>query len=240
MNVLGNHIAALRKEQGMTQDVLAGKLGVTFQAVSKWELGQSCPDITMLPELADVFGISIDALFGRAPLSCAPAAEQEAPREQVVYGELPWDDDRGTLHAVLFAGHKLVGNSLLGRYNREKQKVAFCYEGPALNIQSDFAVQITGGAPIEGSVNAGDSVTCGAVGGGVQAGDSVTCECVGGNVRAGDSVHCGDVGGSVSASDSVTCGNVGGDAQAGDGIRCGAIYGNATAGDGVRLTAYQK
>lgn len=61
---LGKRIAAGRKKLGMTQDQLAEKLGVTAQAVSKWENDQSCPDITMLPKLAEIFGTSTDALLG--------------------------------------------------------------------------------------------------------------------------------------------------------------------------------
>ena len=59
---IGRRIAENRKRLGMTQDQLAEKLGVTAQAVSKWENAQSCPDITMLPRLAEIYGISTDAL----------------------------------------------------------------------------------------------------------------------------------------------------------------------------------
>ena len=62
---LGKRIAENRKRLGMTQDSLAEKLGITAQAVSKWENDQSCPDITMLPKLAEIFGITTDALLGR-------------------------------------------------------------------------------------------------------------------------------------------------------------------------------
>ena len=62
---LGKQIAYYRKEWGLTQEVLANRLGVTNQAVSKWESGQSCPDVQLLPLLADVFRVSMDALFGR-------------------------------------------------------------------------------------------------------------------------------------------------------------------------------
>lgn len=66
MNTLGKKIYALRKEFGFTQEELAGKLGVTYQAVSKWENGTTAPDISLLPELAAVFKTSIDALLGYA------------------------------------------------------------------------------------------------------------------------------------------------------------------------------
>lgn len=50
----------------MTQEELASRIGVTYQAVSKWENMQSYPDITLLPALADIFGLSLDQLFGRS------------------------------------------------------------------------------------------------------------------------------------------------------------------------------
>lgn len=62
---LNEQIAAYRKQRGITQDELAKVLGVTNQSVSKWESGACCPDIQILPELADYFGITIDELFGR-------------------------------------------------------------------------------------------------------------------------------------------------------------------------------
>ena len=49
----------LRKQKGLTQEELAFTMGVSSQAVSKWESGQSCPDIALLPALADLFGITI-------------------------------------------------------------------------------------------------------------------------------------------------------------------------------------
>lgn len=61
---IGRNIKKLRKESGMSQAGLAGRLGVTNQAVSKWESGQSLPDITMVPALADVFGVTMDSLLG--------------------------------------------------------------------------------------------------------------------------------------------------------------------------------
>lgn len=56
-----------RKEKGLTQDELASHIGVSKAAVSKWEMGQSYPDITFLPQLAAFFNISIDELMGYEP-----------------------------------------------------------------------------------------------------------------------------------------------------------------------------
>lgn len=63
--VLAANIQKYRKKQGLTQEELAEKLGVTFQAVSKWENAKSAPDITLLPDIADLFECSIDGLFSR-------------------------------------------------------------------------------------------------------------------------------------------------------------------------------
>lgn len=65
---LGKRIMQCRKALGLTQDQLAERLGVTAQAVSKWENDQSCPDITSLPKLAEIFGTTVDALLGREPV----------------------------------------------------------------------------------------------------------------------------------------------------------------------------
>ena len=54
---LGSRIAELRRKKNMTQEELAAELGVTPQAVSKWENDLSCPDITLLPQLARLFDV---------------------------------------------------------------------------------------------------------------------------------------------------------------------------------------
>lgn len=60
---LGKKIRALRFKAGLTQEQLAEKLGVGAQSVSKWENAVAMPDITALPLLAEIFGVSIDDLF---------------------------------------------------------------------------------------------------------------------------------------------------------------------------------
>ena len=62
-NTIGNKIKELRRARGMSQGNLADELGITSQAVSKWETGTSAPEITLLPDLAGIFGIAIDDLF---------------------------------------------------------------------------------------------------------------------------------------------------------------------------------
>lgn len=63
---ISRNIYTLRKQQGLTQEELADMVKVSFQAVSKWENGNSLPDISTLPLLANVLHCSIDQLMGYA------------------------------------------------------------------------------------------------------------------------------------------------------------------------------
>ena len=60
---LGRRIAQLRKEKELKQDDLAQMLDVSPQAVSKWENDQTCPDISLLPRLASILGVTVDELL---------------------------------------------------------------------------------------------------------------------------------------------------------------------------------
>ncbi len=62
MNI-GNNIKQLRQQKNLTQEQVAEKLGVSYQAVSKWENNANTPDIALLPKIANLFDVSIDALF---------------------------------------------------------------------------------------------------------------------------------------------------------------------------------
>ena len=61
----GQRFSRLRKQIGLTQEELAEKFGISGQAVSKWENDASMPDISILPELSDVLGVSINELLGK-------------------------------------------------------------------------------------------------------------------------------------------------------------------------------
>ena len=94
---LGSIIAQLRRSTGWTQADLAQKLGITAQAVSQWERGETMPDILTLPLLAEVFGCSIDALYkGEEEKAEAPAAASLA---------VP---DDGQWRAVVMCGSRIV------------------------------------------------------------------------------------------------------------------------------------
>lgn len=89
MNIAAN-IAKLRRDRGMTQEALAEVIGVSAQTISKWENETTWPDVALLPVIADVFQVTIDALYGREDaLRCirpdaAIDRAVEAVRETVV------------------------------------------------------------------------------------------------------------------------------------------------------------
>ena len=121
---LGKRISANRKRLGMTQDRLAELLGVTAQAVSKWENDQSCPDISMLPKLAEIFGMSTDELLGLKPseprreetVHMGEVVEQPGKEENSGF-EFSWDSGRksmlGAAVWVLLTGAMLLAGNLL-------------------------------------------------------------------------------------------------------------------------------
>ena len=63
-DLLGQRIAYHRRRLGYTQKEISDRLSISIQAVSKWEKGITCPDIMLLPKLAELFGVTIDDLFG--------------------------------------------------------------------------------------------------------------------------------------------------------------------------------
>ena len=64
---MGKESRRLRNDRGLTQEALAATLNVSAQTVSKWECGNSVPDVQLLPEIAVYFGVSIDQLFAMSP-----------------------------------------------------------------------------------------------------------------------------------------------------------------------------
>ena len=121
---LGKRIMACRKRLGLTQDALAEQLGVTAQAVSKWENDLSCPDINILPKLAEIFGITTDELLGVAhqPVRQGEAVSEyaddfEEDDENSGRLEFHWDSGRKDSVAaavlVLLVGGLLLASNLL-------------------------------------------------------------------------------------------------------------------------------
>ena len=207
----GANLARLRVLASLTQVALAQILGVTHQAVSQWECGDTMPDIMTLPKLASALGVTMDGLFGigsgdGSNTSPAPLLDD-------------YPQDGGKLRALIFIGKKMVKSREIAQNKLNEQRVIFEYRGSALNVESYMTLQ------------------CGDVSGNATAGHSMTCENVKGNATAGHSMQCGDVGQNATAGHSLNCrGNVGGGVRAGHGLTCGNVNGDVNAGHSVNVS----
>ena len=105
MNIekIGEQIAALRRAKGLTQNELGERLGISFQAVSKWERGETLPDITLLPDLANILETTVDfILIGN--------------KKTVEYkGRFSVADMRKGLNCMKYAGEYLGTDNLIYR-----------------------------------------------------------------------------------------------------------------------------
>ena len=85
---IGKRIALLRKEKGLTQEELATHMGVSPQAVSKWENDQTCPDISALPKLSKLLGVTVDELLeGKAETPAVrvlPPEQRKDPKDMML------------------------------------------------------------------------------------------------------------------------------------------------------------
>lgn len=207
---IGKSIAQFRKKQNLTQAELADRLNVSYQAISQWEREETYPDISILPDLAAAFDITMDELFG-----IIPKGAQIVPN-------IPDDE---TLRAVLMLGNKIVRHDEL--YETHGTKIQLVYNGDVKNIESKFSVQC---GDVSGSVEAGTFIICGNVGSYADAGAHVMCGNVGSYVDAGTYVSCNDIGGYVDAEENVTCDCVAGDVKSANGhVKCGKVEGNVSA-----------
>ncbi|WP_334073765.1 MULTISPECIES: helix-turn-helix domain-containing protein [Paenibacillus] len=82
---LARNISYYRKERGLTQEELAQRLGISFQAVSKWENAQTMPDLALLPELSRNLRVSVDKLLGYVPQESTITIYEEEYRKKQSY-----------------------------------------------------------------------------------------------------------------------------------------------------------
>ena len=111
---LGEKIKSLRKQKNISQEVFANYLGVSFQAVSKWENGNTMPDVTMIPAIASFFGVSTDELFDFNLL------DMEKQVDAICYESWKYREaDPGRAEQILreglqrFPGNDIILNNLL-------------------------------------------------------------------------------------------------------------------------------
>lgn len=208
---LRNNLIRLRKERNLTQEVLAEALGISVQAISKWETGVSLPDIMQLPRIAQFYGVTIDYLF-----------YSKGSYETVTY-DLP---DDGKLRIVQFRGNRMLGSDL---WEKDKKITLQIPEAVYNNADLNFNIEVWGSAEIHGDIKGyaecGGGVSCGPVGQYVECGGAVSCGDIGQYVECGGNVSCGDIGGDVECQ-TLNCENIEGDVECGGDIRCKSIMGD--------------
>ncbi len=229
---LNDTVCFYRKKQGLTQEELAVKLGVTNQSVSKWESAQCCPDISLIPKLADIFEISIDELFGREP------------SVNDICGQFPLRDD-DIFRVVVARGKKVmlvddIGKTIDITFPKNCNETTRQYFKVEVfgNISCDSSINgdVIGHGMIECNQINGDikecaqNITCnGSINGNVNSGNNLYCSgSIGGGVHCGNNVSLtGEINGAVNCGNNVTCGNsIKGDVNCGGSIECKTIEGN--------------
>ncbi len=106
---LGEKIKQLRKVRGISQEKLASHLGISFQAVSKWETGAGMPDVELIPAIASFFGVSTDELFDFNVYTI-----EKNVKAIVDQHSLYWDTDKTKAEQILREGlKKYPGNDVL-------------------------------------------------------------------------------------------------------------------------------
>ena len=140
MNSISEQIALLRKEKGLTQEELAEKIGVSAQTISKWENGVTLPDILLLPIIADIFGITIDELYGNVK-SVRNIEPYELP--EIAYDELLreikslWRKDDDTSFSLEEEAREIKENLI---NNPDTQSGAIVENGGAVYVNSEYGI----------------------------------------------------------------------------------------------------
>lgn len=103
MEQLNERLACLRRRAGYSQEGLAERLGISRQAVSKWESSQSQPDIARLVQLSELYEVSLDQLIKGAPAPSLPDAAPQTPGEAEICRSCPWREVRRTVDEAIRA-----------------------------------------------------------------------------------------------------------------------------------------
>ena len=155
MNI-GTNIKQLRQQKNLTQEQVAEALGVSYQAVSKWENNANTPDITLLPEIANLFGISIDALFSD---NIADYSDIHS-----------FMKDDNVIRVVQMRGTKVLKVS--STFSQDEPPIAIAFPHDCNDSTQYFKVEVYGHIIADSSIN-GDVVCHG----------SIKCSTINGDVK---------------------------------------------------------
>lgn len=187
MNKFGKIFREYRKSFGLSQEEISERLGVTSQAISKWECERSYPDLDMLIDISHFFDVSIDTLLtGKDRIK-----EYMVPENASELVGLPNDE---LIRVVLCKGKYI----LKAQEGCNALKIPLSINGGIDKLEIRGSAEISGN--VYGSVITGTSLSCVAIDGVVTVGTSVDSNTITGDVVCGGSLRSSDIQGDV------TCG----------------------------------
>ena len=137
---IGKLIAKLRKEKGLTQRELGEKVGVGFKAVSKWERGITCPDISIINELSKILGITSDELLtgklNPEHTSNGKILKHSSKKILLIVAIICF------IGAIFFIIHK-INNDMVEVYNLDSASAKYYVEGKAIFKNKQIAIRIS-------------------------------------------------------------------------------------------------
>lgn len=157
MNI-GSNIKKLRKQKNLTQEQVAQILGVSYQAVSRWENNANTPDIALLPQIALIFGVSIDTLF--------------AEDIEKVPDDLPYIKDDDVIRIIQMKGLNVI--KVTPQLSPNHPPIEIAFPRNCNNSTQYFKVEVYGHVISDSSIN-GD-VIC----------QNLQCSTINGNVVKAD------------------------------------------------------
>ena len=250
--ILRKNLSIFRKQRHLTQEQLANELGLTFQAISKWENGLSCPDISLLPQLAEIFGVTIDDLFREQTEESVQETTAEEPSAAEKKEEEKAEEKNPDRMTLEISGEdkdvrkmlKDLGVRLEPEINSLNQAAdellqnLFDSKHEPVTLPDLSEERPVSDGPAEGLPWEDDGIYRAVL----FKGRMLVCTSPEGKGTVGSSnmdldqsilscfsVSCGDVDGNVSAAGNVSCGDVGGNASASGNLNCGDVCGNVSA-----------
>lgn len=181
----------MRKASSFSQEDIAARLGITPQAVSKWECAQSYPDIELLAEIAEIFNVSIDRLLtGKNNYSAFTFPDDETVRVLVYKGHTPVNtEDTDQQAPVITLPENLDIKNVEIYGSCAVAGDLFC---DTIRVSGHFAAY-----DVEGDVMTDGNISCGNINGDL-------------NVSNGN-INCGDISGDIYCEGNISCSNLAGD-----------------------------
>lgn len=165
MNI-GKNIKQLRLQKDLTQEQLAEKLGVSYQAVSKWENDANTPDISLLPDIASFFGVPIDILFA-----------DEIPDISKLFSFVKDDDN---IRIIQMRGTKIINVS--PTFSPDNPPIEIEFPRDCNEKTQYFKVEVYGHV-----------TTCGAINGDVICHQSILCHEINGDVKTDGNIKVNEI-----------------------------------------------